>query len=223
MVGRAQLLQNRIPYLPGGQPTNWKIIIPEKFSLRIESPEPLTRLPSLGVWQREEEPPENLALKGHGVWLQEFHSTGGNRSSTLGGHTQGPRHTRTHRKKQWHHTTLGQTYLLVLEGLLLRWGAAVAHGGNKDTGRDNSREYSLAWALLEAAISSPRPNLTQQPVSPSAGTPQAKQWRRRKHSHTHQQTGCLTSSWAWPCPPEGQNPVQPTSGQEQDLSTRKPA
>ena len=46
------------------------------------------------------------------LWLQEFHRTGGNRNSTLRGWTQGFMHTRTQ----------GQTYLLVLEGLLWRRG-----------------------------------------------------------------------------------------------------
>ena len=45
---------------------------------------------------------------------------------------------------------------------------AVAHCGNKDT-CDNSREYSLAQALLEPAIYSPRCDPTQQPVGTSAG------------------------------------------------------
>ena len=39
----------------GGQTINWKIIIPQKFSHRSESFEPHSRLPSLGVWQWEEE------------------------------------------------------------------------------------------------------------------------------------------------------------------------
>ena len=40
-----------------------KIIVPQKFSYRSESPEPHIRLPRLGVWECEEHPPENLALK----------------------------------------------------------------------------------------------------------------------------------------------------------------
>ena len=39
---------------------------------------------------------------------------------------------------------LNQTYLLVLVGLLQRWGVAVAHHGNKDTGSRSSGKYSLA-------------------------------------------------------------------------------
>ena len=41
-----------------------------------------------GVWQQEEEFPENQTLKASGIWLQDFDRTGGNRDSTLGGHTQ---------------------------------------------------------------------------------------------------------------------------------------
>ena len=48
-----------MPYLPCGKFINWKIIIPQKFSHRSESSEPQIRLPSLEVWQWEEEPPRN--------------------------------------------------------------------------------------------------------------------------------------------------------------------
>ena len=54
---------NHIPYPPGGLPTNWKIIITQRFSHRSESSEPQARLLSLGVWHQEEEPLEHLALK----------------------------------------------------------------------------------------------------------------------------------------------------------------
>ena len=39
---------------------------------------------------------------------------------------------------------LNQNYLLVLEGLLQRWGAVVAHHRNKDTGSRSSGKYFLA-------------------------------------------------------------------------------
>ena len=32
----------------GGQPTNWKLVVPKKFSLRCEGSEPHVRLPSMG-------------------------------------------------------------------------------------------------------------------------------------------------------------------------------
>ena len=90
----------------------------------------------------------------------------------------------------------GQTYLQDLEGLLGREGLAVAHCRNKDTGGRGPREYSSAWALLEVTTVAPRTGPTQQPAGSSAGTPQAKKTTGWEHSLTHQQTGCLKSSWA---------------------------
>ena len=73
---------NQTLYPSGGQNTNWKIIILQRFSHRSESSEPHLRVPSLGVWKWEEEPPEHLALKASGAW----NSTGlGETNSTLGG------------------------------------------------------------------------------------------------------------------------------------------
>ena len=60
--------------------------------------------------------------------MQDFERTGGKRESTLGGHTQSSVLIKTQGEG------LNQTYLLVLEGLLQRWGVAVAHHGDKDTG-----------------------------------------------------------------------------------------
>ena len=45
------------------------------------------------------------------------------------------------------HRSLGETYLWVLEDLLGRWGSAVAHCGDKDTGSRGPRECSLMGAL----------------------------------------------------------------------------
>ena len=73
-------------------------------------------------------------------------------------------------KEEWPHRRQNQTYLLVLEGLLQRQGVGVAHCGDKDTGSRSSGKYSLAWALTESTISP-----TKEPVSSSAGLPQAKQ------------------------------------------------
>ena len=72
---------NQIPYPPGGQPTNWKIIISQRFSHRSESSEPHVRLPSLGVWHQEEEPLVHLATS---VGLECRSSTGlGETETTL--------------------------------------------------------------------------------------------------------------------------------------------
>ena len=74
---------------------------------------------------------ENQTLKASGIWLQDFSRTGGNRDSTLGGHTQSSVRIRTQGKEQWPNRRLNQTYLLVSEGLLQRWGTAVAHQGTR--------------------------------------------------------------------------------------------
>ena len=63
--------------------------------------------------------------------MQDFDRTGGNRHSTLGGHTQSGVRIRTQGKEQRPNTRLKQTYLLVLEGLLPRWGVAVPHQGTR--------------------------------------------------------------------------------------------
>ena len=72
-------------------------------------------------------------------------------------------------KKQWPHRRVGQTYLLVLEDLLQRKEAAVAHCGDKGSGSSSSGKYSLPWTLTEAAISP-----AKRPVGSIAKSPQAK-------------------------------------------------
>ena len=59
---------------------------------------PHLRLPSLGIWQRDWESLGNLALKVSGIYLQDFHRTGGDRDSRLGRHEQNLAHTKTQRK-----------------------------------------------------------------------------------------------------------------------------
>ena len=49
MVGEAFLPYNQIPYLPGEPPTDWKIIISQKFSHRSRSSKTQIRLPSIGI------------------------------------------------------------------------------------------------------------------------------------------------------------------------------
>ena len=120
-VRGVHLQYNQIPYKLGRWPTNWKIIISQRFSHRTEHSEPHIRLPSLRVWRQEEEPQEHSALKANRSWLQELHRTRENRNATLGGHTESHVHW-VPGKKQWLHRSLGQTYLLVLEGLLRRQG-----------------------------------------------------------------------------------------------------
>ena len=102
--------------------------------------------------------PENQTLKASRIWLQDFDRTGENRDSTLEGHkvvcASGPRG-----KEQWPHRRLNQTYLLVLEGLLQRRVAAVAHHRDKDIVQRSSGKYSWrepSWSLPLASAKSPQ-------------------------------------------------------------------
>ena len=77
MVGGVQSWQNQIPYLPGWWLTGWRTIIPKKFLHYCEGSKPHVRLPSLGIWKRDQESPGNLAFRARRIWLQAFHRTGG--------------------------------------------------------------------------------------------------------------------------------------------------
>ena len=94
--GAIMIKSNLIPL--GGQTTNWKTVVPKKFSLCRAGSEPHVRLPSLGIQQRDWEHAGNLTLKGSRIWLQGFHRTGGNRDSTLRKHKQNLACTRTQGK-----------------------------------------------------------------------------------------------------------------------------
>ena len=151
--------------------------------------------------------PESLATGGRraprecgfeGQWGLITELSWGNRNATLRGHTQDFMCTRNQRKKQWPHKSLGQTYLLVLEGFLQSWKVDCC--GHGDIGSGDPGKCSLGYALFEATIFSSRPGPAQQPVGSSAVTPQAKQLIGWEHSPIHQQTGCLKSSWINSCP-----------------------
>ena len=75
--------------------------------------------------------------------MQDFNRNGGNRDSTLRGHTQSTVLIETQGKEQGPHRRLNQTYLLALEGLLQKLGVAVAHREDKDIGSRSSGKYSL--------------------------------------------------------------------------------
>ena len=133
--------------------SNWRTLIPQKYTHWSEGSEPHVRLPNLGVQQREEEFLENQTLKASEIWFQDSDRTGGNRDSTLGGHTQSSVHIGTQGKEQWGQGRLKQTYLLVLEGLLQRQRVALSHCEEKNTDSRSSGKYSLAWAHPESANS----------------------------------------------------------------------
>ena len=111
---------------------------------------PTSGFPTWGVRQRKEEFLENQTLKPSGIWFQEFNRTGGNRDSTLRGHTQSSVCIGTQGKEQWPQGRLNQTYLLVLQGLLQRrWG-----GGSGSPWGQGQWQQKL-WEVL-LSMSPPR-------------------------------------------------------------------
>lgn len=102
--------------------------------------------------------------------------------------------------------------------------------GNKDISGRGTRECSLAWALLEAVILTPKLGPTQQPVDSSARISQTKLPTGSKKSSAYQQTGCLMSSWAhshlqtyfltWPCDQKNKTQLHSPVGRHQSLPPR---
>ena len=192
MVGGAQLQKYKILYLLGGQPTSWKIIISQMLSHRSESLKPHIRLPSLRVWHWKEEPPEQLVS---GIWSQKFHRNGGNKTPLLEGAC----------KVSWEQDKGEKTSDLIgawarptcwcwrvfCRGWGRSWFTARTH-----TGGSSSREYSLASALLEAAVFLPSSGYFEQPVGSSSGTPQAKQLTGWEHSTSTSRQ----AAWSLPKP-----------------------
>lgn len=96
MIAGALSQYNQIPHPLGEQHPKWKISIAERFSHGSETSEPHIRLPSLGVWHQEEDPPEHLAIKANRAYVQELYRAGENRISDSEGvykvsHALGPR------------------------------------------------------------------------------------------------------------------------------------
>ena len=88
--------------------TDWKLTGSQRLTYRSESYEPHIKLLRVGIWHREKEPLEHLALKASRACVQELHSTGEMETPFLKGahrhsHTLGPR------AKQSLHRNLGQT------------------------------------------------------------------------------------------------------------------
>ena len=81
--------------LPSRWPTNWRTIIPKKFSHFCKNSRAQIDFPAWRFWQRDWEPLGNLTLKTSGIWLQNFHSTG---KMTFGRHKQSLVCTRTQDK-----------------------------------------------------------------------------------------------------------------------------
>ena len=86
---------------------------------------------------------KGLNLKASKIWLQDFHRRGGNRDSSLGGRNKILHAPIPRGKEQWPHRRLNQSYLLVLEGLLWRYGSAKAY--HRDGGTGSSSPWRCPW------------------------------------------------------------------------------
>ena len=138
----------------------------------------------------------------------------------------------THRnpgQKHWFHRSLGQTYLLVLEGLLGRWqvGGIVVLTGFFSWWRTQWQSMWTPAGGRRLGSLTPRPGPTQQHGGSSAGTPQANQPTARNTAPTISRRAYWdprnfwTCLWTWPCPLEGQDPAPQTSGQAWAPPARK--
>ena len=104
---------------PSRWPTNWRTVIPKKFSYWCRSSKAHNRLLNLGIWQATGNP--------QGIWHWrpegfDYRSSTALRKQTLGGHKQTFCTPGPWRKEQWPHKRLSQTCLWVSQGLLRRCG-----------------------------------------------------------------------------------------------------
>ena len=88
--------------------------------------------------------PRKSSFKGQQGLIKEIPQDWGNKLCVWRVHS-GTHDSQWPKGKAVTYKRLGQTYLLVLEGLLQRREATVAHCGDKNTGSSSSGEFSLVW------------------------------------------------------------------------------
>ena len=115
---------------PSRGPTDWRTIIPKKFSHCCKSYRAHNRLPNLGIRRRDWEPPGNLTLEASEIWLQSFHRAG---KQTLKGTNKTLCPPEPRRKEQGPHRRLSQTCLWMSRSLQWKRGSTVACHGVRDT------------------------------------------------------------------------------------------
>ena len=130
-----------------------------------------------------------LTLKVSGMCLQDFHSTGENRDSTLGGqHKQNPVCIKTQMKG----AVIPQEAEPDLPASPGGSPVEACIGRCSPQGLGHWQQFwkgPLCIILLEVAI-----NPNTEPLDPRAGSPQAKQLTGREHSLTHQFSSVAQSS-----------------------------
>ena len=169
---------------PSGQSTNWRTIIPKKFSHCFESSRPHSRLPNLGIQQRDWEFPGNFTLKVIRIWLQNFHRTGETNSQRTQIKTCVPQEKGAVTPQE----TESDLSVSARESEVGAW---------VDTGllQGQGHWQQPSWEV---------PCASRSPFGRSSGQTIA------KHRPTHQQKTGLKIYWAWSCPSE-KNPVFPTA------------
>ena len=168
MVQRVHLWYNQISYLPGGQPTNWRKIIPQKYLHKSESFELHIRLPAWGLpWGGVI--PRAFSFGGQQDLIRGTRKDWGKqRLHVWRVHTGSHMHQNTG-QEQWLHRHLNQIYLLVLEDLQGRKWLAVVLSGDIGDGGHLRVFFWILDILLRLLV--PRPGPTQQPVGSSAEMP----------------------------------------------------
>ena len=91
-----------------GRPTDWKVTVSQRLTYRSERCEPHIKLPLVGIWHWEKEPPEHLALKASETVCRSSMGLGEMETPFLKGthkllHALGPR------ANKMLHRNLGQT------------------------------------------------------------------------------------------------------------------
>ena len=163
-----------------GSPTDWKVTGSQRLTYRSESSEPHIKLSRVGIWHREKEPLEHLALKASGACVQELHGTGGNEDPILKRHTQTFTCTESQGKAKSPRES-GSNLTAVLGGHSGKTGVNVACCEGRTLKAKLSRIFSSSaflwrWPFWE--------NLAE--LSVSSEKPQGKQQSRWYHSPAHQ-------------------------------------
>lgn len=144
MVERTHSQYNKIPYIPSGCLTNWKVILSQRFSYRSESSEPYVRIPQSGGLASGRGASRAFGFESHWSLIsvtpqdcgkQKCHSWMVNiRSDTVTS------------------CEPGRNLPSGLGGCPGEVRVAVAHCRDKHTGGRHSGKCSLVWAVLETAI-----------------------------------------------------------------------
>ena len=130
---------NQIPYLPGDDAQTVEQVTTEVLPLLWRFWAPHQDSQPAGPAKGPGTPRESDVAGQCGLWLQDFHGTGGDR-----GYTQDPAGRSRGATGDWTKPTYSA------EGSPAEVWVAVVHLKDTGTGRSSSKKYQLVWVLLEA-------------------------------------------------------------------------